>query len=259
VNERLACLFGNHLIADHPEIARHLARLVSRRKITTIPYGADEIREADLEPLFHLDLRPKQYALLVARPEPENSILEIVSGFSARRRGYELAVLGHYNAKANPYHARVLEAAGPEVVFVGPVYDKSALASLRLHARLYVHGHTVGGTNPALVEALGAGCPVLAHDNRFNRWVAGSEARYFRDARECDEQLTSLLDDPRQLALMSAASRQRHAEAFTWDRVLSAYEQLLTQYAAGKPVVPAPAKVSATEVIDAALEPVGYL
>lgn len=231
LNERLGCRFGTHLIADHPEIARHLAKRVSRRKITMIPYGSDEILEADADLLMgDFGLRPKEFALVVARPEPENSLLEIVSGFSASRRGYKLVVLGRYEPKTNPYHARVIAAASDEVIFAGPMYDPARLAALRFFARLYIHGHTVGGTNPALVEALGAGAPVLAHDNRFNRWVAGDEARYFGNAQDCDDQLTVLLDDGPLLARMSAASRARHAEAFTWERILAEYESLLRAF-----------------------------
>lgn len=237
LNERLGCWLGNHLIADHPEIARHLATRVPRRKITTIPYGSDTVTHADPALLRPLGVRPHQYALVVARPEPENSILEIVSAFSARRRGYQLVVLGRYEPNVNAYHAQVVQAASDEVVFAGAVYDKELVAALRFHARLYVHGHTVGGTNPALVEALGAGCPVLAHDNRFNRWVAGEGASYFRTRDDCDNQLTALLDDTRGLAWMSLASRSRHAEAFTWDHVLHLYEQLLLEYSPDQNVV----------------------
>jgi glycosyltransferase involved in cell wall biosynthesis len=95
---------------------------------------------------------------------------------------------------------------------------------------LYVHGHQVGGTNPSLVEALGAGNAVLAHDNRFNRWVAGPGARYFSGEEGCAQAFDELLDRPEALAAMRAASRKRHAEELTWDAVLGQYEQLMERY-----------------------------
>jgi len=67
----------------------------------------------------------------------------------------------------------VLAAASDEVLFVGAIYDKDVVAARRFYAKLYIYGHQVGGTNPSLVEAMGAGCAVLAHDNQFNRCVAG--------------------------------------------------------------------------------------
>jgi glycosyltransferase involved in cell wall biosynthesis len=231
LNEWFGCLFGTRLIADHPEIARHLSRRVGPDKIVTIPYGADRVENADPAQLEPFGLSPRRYALVVARPEPENSLLEIVTAFSARRRGNRLVVLGRYEPRRNRYHARVMAAASDEVVFPGAIYDQDAINALRYFAALYIHGHTVGGTNPALVEALGAGCAVLARDNCFNRWVAGGAARFFDDEAQCRQLLDELLEDPPQLEQMRRHSRARHTAEFTWDRILTAYESLLLQYA----------------------------
>ena len=83
-----------------------------------------------------------------------------------------------------------------EVMFVGAIYDLPVVQALRFYARFYVHGHTVGGTNPSLVEALGAGSPVLAHANRFNRWVAGEKALFFSSETECETHITRLTNGP---------------------------------------------------------------
>ncbi len=227
LNERAGCLLGNHLIADHPEIEKHLQTRVSARKITMILYGAEDITAADETVLRKLGLTPGGYALVVARPEPENSILEIVQAFSARKRGVKLVVLGNLNPRENAYHRAILEAAGDEVTFPGAIYDKDVLAALRFYTRLYIHGHTVGGTNPSLVEALGAGSPVLAHDNAYNRWVAGPGAAYFTDQESCAKMLDELLNDSARIEEMSEWSRRRFRESFRWDTVLQAYEQIL--------------------------------
>jgi len=230
-NERLACWFHDHLIADHPAIADHLATRVARRHITTIPYGADRIVTADPAPLAALGVSPGGYALVIARPVPENSILEIVRAFSSRRRGMQLVVLGHIRPEYGPYPRALLAAASDEVVFPGAIYDAPTLAALRVHCRLYVHGHQVGGTNPSLVEALGAGSAVLAHDNPFNRWVAGPGASYFVTEADCAGAMDAMLaatDAARQA--MGAASRSRHAAMFTWTDALTRYEVLLSHW-----------------------------
>lgn len=232
VNERYACRTADHLVADHPEIANHLARHTARDRITTIPYGADPVDHADETTLAGLDLRRDGYALVVARPEPENSFLEIVAGYSARARDHALVVLGDVRPDHNRYHRRVRDAAGDGVRFLGAIYDRTVLDSLRAGARLYLHGHRVGGTNPSLVEAMGAGGAVLAHDNRFNRWVAGDRARYFRNGSDVDSSLTALLDDDRAIAAMRDGSRRRFQERFRWEGVLGAYEDVLERYAA---------------------------
>lgn len=229
LNDWAGCWLGDHLVADHPEIKRHLETRVKSTKVTVIPYGSDEVVDSDTGPLEPLALEPGRYMSVVARAEPENSLLEIVSGFSRKPRGYRLAVLGHYDPQV-PYHRSVLAAASNEVVFAGAIYDKPVVAALRRHSVAYVHGHQVGGTNPSLVEALGAGNAVIAHDNRFNRWVAGRYAAYFTDGASFSAALDDLLGDGVRLREMSAASRVRYQETFRWDAVLAAYERLLTSY-----------------------------
>ena len=229
LNDWAGCLLGNHLVADHPAIARHLQTRVRGSKITTIAYGADAIGAVDDGPVRALGLQPGRYLTLIARAEPENSILEVVQAFSRRPRGLQLAVLGHYSPDM-PYQARVQAVAGSEVVFLGAIYDKPVVQALRAHCAAYVHGHQVGGTNPSLVEALGAGNAVIAHDNRFNRWVAGEGAAYFDGADEFAAVIDRLIAEPESLAKMRAASATRFAENFTWPTILGNYEALLRDW-----------------------------
>lgn len=226
LNDWFGCWLGDHLIADHPEMKKHLSTRVSPDKIVMIPYGSPVVESAPVEPIRALGLEPNRYFTVIARPEPENSILEIVKGFSSKPRGMTLAVLGKYDGN-QPYHRAVMEAAGSEVRFLGPIYDQNTLASLRFHNLAYVHGHQVGGTNPSLVEALGAGNAVIAQDNRFNRWVAGDGAVYFKDAVECSLRFDQLIQHPEQLNKMREASRARHTGSFQWDMILGQYERLL--------------------------------
>lgn len=231
LNERIACWSGSHLIADHPKIAEHLLnRSAKKNNLTMIPYGADALMDASAGPIRSLGLEPGKFSTVIARPEPENSLLEIVQGFSREPRGHTLVVLGDFKDD-NPYHQRVLASASSEVKFLGAIYDKATLASLRYHSYLYIHGHQVGGTNPSLVEALAAGNPVLAHNNDFNRWVTGPDAAvFFHDATSFAQALSELLATPDRALAMKKAARLRHAEQFTWDHVLSDYEDLLSDF-----------------------------
>ncbi len=228
-NEHAGVLLGNQLVADHPEIAAHLQRNRRLDKVHMIPYGADRIDGLDDAVPRHYGLDSGRFLTLIARPEPENSVLEVVQAFSRRARGMTLVVLGTYKPD-HPYHVAVRAAAGPEVRFLGAVYDTRLVQGLRCHSAAYVHGHQVGGTNPSLVEALGAGNAVVAHDNRFNRWVAADAARYFSDADSAAAIFDTLLDDPAALAGLQSEARRRHAEAFTWASVLQQYEHLLERF-----------------------------
>ena len=231
VNERIACWIGTRLIADHPEIERYLARKARRSKLSTITYGADAVVAAPAAPVTDRGLTPGGYLTLICRPIPENSILELVTGFSARPRGVRLAILGDYTPETDDYHRAVVGAASSEVDFLGAVYDPDEVKALRFHGLGYLHGHTVGGTNPSLVEAMAAGNAVIAHDNAYNRWVAQDGALYFRDADEAAEHIDVLLGDPSVRAALSDAARRRHAEEFTWEHVAGQYEELIRSVA----------------------------
>jgi glycosyltransferase involved in cell wall biosynthesis len=226
-NEWAGARFANHLVADHPEIALHLHRHTSVGKIAVIPYGADAVTSAPIESLSPYGLNSKSYYLLIARPEPENSIIEVVRAFSLRQASNKLVVLGSYSGRATEYTQQVLDAAGPNVQFLGAIYDREIVRALRFHAKAYIHGHRVGGTNPSLVESLAAGNAIIAHDNRFTRWVAGEKARFFTCTKDLGEILDSLEQNPLQLLEMEAASRQRHSNEFEKQKVLEAYEELI--------------------------------
>ena len=228
LNEKLGAWLGNRLVADHPEIKKHLAQFVRADKITVIPYSADILGSADEKRLDSFGLARNRYTLVIARPEQENSILEIVRAYSRKKRGIPLVILGEYTPGENAYHREVMDAAGDEVHFVGAIYETEVVQALRFYARFYLHGHTVGGTNPSLVEALGAGSPVLAHDNKFNRWVAGVGAQYFSSEEECAEKIELLLGDDELVSSMREQSYQQIKNKFTWEKIHQAYEQLLT-------------------------------
>lgn len=239
-NDWAGCISANHLVADHPEIARHLQSRVARRKITTIPYGAEFAEPADPLRLAEYGLEPGKFVTVIARPEPENSILEIVEAFSKRRRDTKLVVLGNFFPSV-PYHQKVRAAASDEVVFLGAIYEREVVQALRQFSCLYVHGHKVGGTNPSLLEAMGAGNPILAQDNPFNRWVADDGADYFGGIDSCAQAFDRLIGNETALTRMADASALRARETFNWTDVLGAYVSLLDDmhvWAHGRPSWP---------------------
>jgi glycosyltransferase involved in cell wall biosynthesis len=230
LNERFGCWFGHHLIADHPEIKNHLSTRISEKKITVIPYGAELITQADIEHIKKFGLQEKKYCLVIARPEPENSILEIVKAFSKKKRNMKLVVLGNFEADKKPYQQSIMDAASDEVIFPGAIYEKEIVEALRFYTLLYLHGHTVGGTNPSLVEALGAGSPVIAHDNKYNRWVIGYEGAFFKNEIDLSSKLDDLLSDQKLLEKLSTQSCERHQAMFTQDLVHNQYKAMLENW-----------------------------
>jgi glycosyltransferase involved in cell wall biosynthesis len=212
-------------VADHPEIKKHLHRHGCSRAVV-IPYGSETIGDVASAPVTALGLEPNRYLVSIARIEPENSILEMVRTFSAQPRGLKLVVLGKFE-DGNEYHQKVKRAASDEVYFPGAIYDKSVVTALRRHALAYMHGHQVGGTNPSLVEALGAGNAVIAHDNRFNRWVAGNAQFFFADDASLNAAIIKLAHDPAAVDAARGSAKRQHEEKFLLDSVHAQYVQIL--------------------------------
>lgn len=249
LNEWLGAWLGHRLVADHPAIEDHLATRRFRNAIAMIPYGGDEVTTASLAPLAALGLTPQNYLVSIARIEPDNSVLEMVQAFSRKPRGGKLVVLGKLEA-GNAYHEAVRQAASDEVIFPGAIYDKTAVQALRFHARGYCHGHTVGGTNPSLVESLWCGNAVLAHRNRFNLWTAGPEQFFFEGADECERMIERMLTDDIAVARAGRMARTRAADDFVWTDILLTYERELAalgRYTLEPQAVPVPSVPAARQ------------
>ncbi len=221
LNERMAWALANAVVCDHPKISEDITkRLGERPQRHTIPYGSIPIYKE------YSRNSPSRYFLLVARIEPENSVLEIVQSFSTTTLDAELHIVGTID-ESNAYHAKIKATANSKVKFLGPIYDKEQLAEIRRNAMVYIHGHTVGGTNPSLVEALASGNAIIANDNVFNRWVASESAIYFANSVELGHAMVRLCDEARTRKALEQQAIRRFNEGFTWPEVHNAYEEII--------------------------------
>jgi glycosyltransferase involved in cell wall biosynthesis len=194
-----------------------------------IAYGAElvESRQVDPAVLSLWGLQAHRYMLVVARPEPENHILEIIQGHVLHGGDWPLVIVGDVSG-ATAYQRQLKQHASERVRFIGGIYDGGQLASLRVHAACYLHGHSVGGTNPSLLEALACGNWVLAHDNPFNREVARDAADYFATPGQLARSLDLVVRESDALRPQRAQrARGIVAEHYTWDGITDAYEALM--------------------------------
>ena len=230
--EKVAVRRGDEVIADAYAIADHV-RSTYGRECAVIPYGAAVI-DPGANRLPEVDVVRRDYHLIVARLEPENHVLEAVHGYSVSDETRPLVVVGSA-PYSQWYIDRVHEVAeaSSAVRFLGSVYDTELLDQLYGNARTYIHGHSVGGTNPSLLRAMGAGAPVLAYDCEFNREVTANGAFFWGDANSLatilDEVAEGEVDD--ELSDFSAAGRLRIAEHYQWDSVADQYESLIGRLA----------------------------
>lgn len=221
--ERLAVWFSRELIADAQGIADYYTDKfsVDTRLIT---YGAPLLEPAEATGLAGLGLESGRYHLVVARFEPENHVELIVRGYSQSAARLPLVVVGQA-PYAQRYTQQVQAAANEQVRFLGGVWDQQLLDELYSYSLAYWHGHSVGGTNPSLLRALGAGAPVNAFDVNFNREVALDAGRYFTDADSAATLFEATEADIEATRARGEKSRRRAAD-YDWDDVAADYERL---------------------------------
>jgi glycosyltransferase involved in cell wall biosynthesis len=227
VAESLAVRWSDDLIADAQGIADYYRREFAA-PTTLLAYGAPVI-DPPADRLAELGLEAGGYHLVVARFEPENHVDVIVDGYRRSRARKPLVVVGSA-PYSDAYTERVHELADERVRFLGGVWDQDQLDQLYAHAFTYLHGHSVGGTNPSLLRAIGAGAAVLAYDVDFNREVIADSGRFFAGPADVAALVESAEDDPATIEKAGRRARERAAD-YDWDEVATGYEQLVHRLA----------------------------
>ena len=166
----------------------------------------------------------------MARFEPENNVDLMVEGHRRSGSTLPLVVVGSA-PHASSYRGRVVASAGPNVRFLGAIWDQELLDQLYGHCASYLHGHSVGGTNPSLLRAMGAGAPIIAYDVAFNRETAEDAARYVRTAADVAAAIVDDEDHEVAAAARGASGQARVARDYVWDDVARAYEALCERVA----------------------------
>jgi len=236
-SEALAVRWSDDLIADAQGIAAYYDEEFKAAS-TLIAYGAPITVPDDEARIQELELSAGKYHLVVARFEPENHVLEILQGY--QRSGAELPLVVVGSAPyADTYTAAVRHAANDRVRLLGGVWDQDQLDQLYAHSLTYLHGHSVGGTNPSLLRAAGAGTHTIAYDVSFNREVLGEAAAYFTTGEDLARELEWAESDPAG-ALDRGAALQTSIRRYDWDDVAGSYELLCERLASGRGLTPRP-------------------
>lgn len=221
--ESMAVRCSDALIADAAGIQDYYSDQfgAATRLIT---YGAPLIPPGRMERLAELGLEPGRYHLVVARFEPENHVHLIVEGYVASEARLPLVVVGG-SPYGDEYTRRVMDRADERVRFLGGVWDQELLDQLYANALVYWHGHSVGGTNPSLLRAIGAAAPTNAFDVNFNREVLAETGSYFSTVAEAAALASEAEASPEAAKSRGLLGQQRAAQ-YDWDVVADGYEQL---------------------------------
>jgi glycosyltransferase involved in cell wall biosynthesis len=226
VAERAAVRWADALIADAVAIQEYYRRRYGAES-HFLAYGAPVLASPALHRLPQLGLQAGGYHLVVARLEPENHVDLVLRGYVASSAQQPLVVVG--SAPYASAHVAELErvAAGDDRVrMLGAVWDQELLDGLYAGASCYLHGHSVGGTNPSLLRALGAGASVAAFDVDFNREVIGDAGVYFGEDDDVTTILKQVETDPDAARARGETGRRSVAQRYRWDDVADGYEEL---------------------------------
>ncbi len=163
-----------------------------------------------------------EYNLLIARMEPENNIEMILEGIVSSGSNRTTIVVGKTENKFGQYLERKFQEK--YIKFLGGIYDKPKIDTLRKYAYLYYHGHSVGGTNPSLLEAMAVGALISANDNEFNKSVLNEDVLYFQSIEDVANQQNMILNLDRDKNATNCINKIR--TDFNWDKISSEYLRL---------------------------------
>lgn len=222
--EKMAVRHSHHLIADNMGIKDYYLEKYGKES-TFMAYGADIHTDFNPTILKEYSLIADDYYILVARLEPENNIEMAIEGYinSKDYRFRPLIIVGNTSTP----HGKMLTkkyAGYDNIRFIGGIYDFKKLDSLRHYALAYFHGHSVGGTNPSLLEAMAAGCFIFANDNIFNRSVLNDNAIFYKNASD----ITSIINNHETLlkkSLFISNNINKIRQEYSWERLVDIHEQ----------------------------------
>ena len=220
-SEKMAVKFADVVIADNKGIQDYVRETYNKEAVL-IAYGGDHVgreisEEMQLSYLAQYGVKKGEYAITVCRIEPENNCHVTLDAFS--KSGNELIFIGNW--KKSEYGRGLVEKYSrfENIHILNAIYDLDILYALRSNAGMYIHGHSAGGTNPSLVEAMFFGCPILCYDVVYNRETTQNKAYYWKNSTELRQ---ILLQKNRNGHVM----REIAEREYTWSHIAAQYESL---------------------------------
>lgn len=220
--ERLAAFSSDYLVSDSLGIKSFLKEKYGKES-TYIAYGAYPFDRPDEIFLNGYDVEKGNYNMIMARFEPENNLDMVLEGVAMADDQTPMLVIGNHNTKYGAYLKDKFKAQ-KNIRFAGGIYNLEHLNNLRYFSNLYFHGHSVGGTNPSLLEAMASRALVAAHDNHFNRGVLKDNGYYFSGARDVKNILMSI----KKIDNLQMVDNNFNAivNEYNWEKINGEYLQL---------------------------------
>lgn len=239
--ESLAAKHAHTMIADSRGIQDYLFKKYNTKPVY-IPYGARPFSDPEPFVLEKYRVQARQYSLLIARMEPENNIEMIIKGYLAAMTHHPLLIVGNITNKFGKHLTE--KYAQDSLKFFDAIYDQVELDNLRYYSSLYFHGHSAGGTNPSLLEAMACGCRIAAHDNPFNRAVLHAEADFFTDHYD----ISTIISSPKALSTIDnwrKLNLEKIRTTYDHEEIIDKYEEVMLNAWGEKKIVMQPAVAEA--------------
>lgn len=219
--EKLAVKYSDYLVADSLGIQKYL---LDKYRVTSTyhPYGSYCFVNADENCLSKYKLQKYQYDILIARFEPENNIEMILESFSMSITNRKLILIGNYlntffgKQMYDKYHI------DSRIQFIEAIYDQEELSNLRYYSNLYFHGHSVGGTNPSLLEAMGSSSLICYHNNEFNKAIVGEDGFGFNTTTELVQFIDNKSKAENSNKIVENINKIKNI--YSWNIIISNYE-----------------------------------
>lgn len=233
---KLVLLSADYIIIDSCALMTYIPKKY-HNKIKYIPYGVSELPEIlwqqELLSSYlkkdYVKILPAEYWLVVARLEPENNIHLIIKSYLKSNSTKPLLIVGDFTSrKYEDLINKLLDdtSFNKKILFAGAIYNQDVLNMLRQNCFAYIHGHSVGGTNPSLLEAMTMKNIIIAHDNEFNREVCGNSAVYFKDSMALKDRFNQVDKNYSEYLKFKKNAYERVIKLYSWDCVVNKYEEL---------------------------------
>ena len=227
VAERWAVKSSDYLISDSKGIQSYLKKSYGRDS-EFIAYGADLFTEQNASILSDFKIEPGAYNMLIARMEPENNIEIILDGAVNAEVKIPFLVVGKQDVNAFGKYLVEKYKDHAHIQFLGGIYDLEILNNLRYYSRLYFHGHSVGGTNPSLLEAMASNTLIVAHKNDFNAAILEGEAFYFQNKEEIADYINTIRAKEDHSSYLEK-NKRKIEELYSWERINQHYLDFFLQ------------------------------
>lgn len=221
--EYLGVKKSHALIADNLGMKEYLKKEYNADS-HYIAYGTNIPENYNASYLKNFNVTEDQYNILVARLEPENNIEIILDGYVNSKQEFPFIVVGNHSTKYGEFLKNKYKSS-KNIKFIGGVYNQDKLNALRKFSKYYFHGHSVGGTNPSLLDAMACECAIIAHRNSFNKNVLGSNSLYFSNI----EEVTFILDHKSNTFFFNKAKDEnlkKIKHEYTWQKIVDDHELL---------------------------------